>query len=569
MIVLKERWPETLRVPFEESAAWLGFCAAARAAGGAPQRLKVLETACLHVDLTLQRQSDDLDAATAALLAERDLDGARRALFSGEAVNWTEDRPAWHTALRAWCSSSAEQALPPVLARELAGERARQRDFVRAVEEAGRYTHVLHIGIGGSDWGPRLAVRAFGANPRREIRFVSSIDAAALQDALHGLNPRHTLVLLASRSFATVEMLHNAKAAIAWLGKAGIADISEHLVAVTANVAAARAMGVPAGRIFRLWDWTGGRYSIWSATGLALALAVGIDALDDLHAGAAAMDTHFQEAPLASNAPVQMALAGIVNCSVLGFESLNISAYGTRLDYLPAYLQHLEMESLGKCAAAVEGAGAVRTSPVVWGMAGTEGQHTFYQWLHQAPVGAPVDFIACLQDGSDTRESQRLLFANCLAQREALWRGKTLDAARAEIGASVEPALADRLARHQVYPGRRPSTLIVLPRLTPRALGALIALYEHKVFVQSVVWGLNAFDQWGVALGKTLAARIARQLSVPAAMGEVDWRHDVSTSHWIDRVRSNAALARERRLTGQLAAGRPAAAAGACHRLEK
>jgi len=526
-----------------DSPEWRGFAQAAQSAALDAGALKVIEAAGLCVDLTMQRQSPALDAAAQSLLQARGLAEARRALFAGEPVNWTEGKPAWHTALRA--GRTREQ--PDGQDADSVCEYARMMDFVRRVDQAADFSTVLHIGIGGSDWGPRLAIQAFGgASQRRQIRFVSNIDGHAFHDAVAGLDPRRCLVVVSSKSFTTAETLHNARAAIAWLKQGGAADVSEQLAAVTANPSAARALGVPASQVFKMCDWVGGRYSVWSVAGLSVALTVGAEVLIGMQAGAQAMDQHFQQAPFGSNAPVQLALAGLVNCSVLGHNSLNIAAYSARLLHLVTYLQQLEMESLGKRVAGDGAAVGVPTAPIIWGMPGTDGQHTFFQWLHQSEAGAPVDFIASLQGHADSPDAHRKLLANCLAQRQALLRGKSLEQALLDVAHIDDREHALTLAQHMVHPGGRPSTLIVLRQLDPRGLGALLALYEHKVFVQSVVWGINPFDQWGVELGKRLATGIERELAVPVSAGVVDWGHDASTSYWIDRYRSHAQAPRPR-----------------------
>lgn len=526
-----------------DSPEWRGFAQAAQSAALDAGALKVIEAAGLCVDLTMQRQSPALDAAAQSLLQARGLAEARRALFAGEPVNWTEGKPAWHTALRA--GRTREQ--PDGQDADSVCEYARMMDFVRGVDQTADFSTVLHIGIGGSDWGPRLAIQAFGgASQRRQIRFVSNIDGHAFHDAVAGLDPRRCLVVVSSKSFTTAETLHNARAAIAWLKQGGAADVSEQLAAVTANPSAARALGVPASQVFKMCDWVGGRYSVWSVAGLSIALTVGAEVLIGMQAGAQAMDQHFQQAPFGSNAPVQLALAGLVNCSVLGHNSLNIAAYSARLLHLVTYLQQLEMESLGKRVAGDGAAVGVPTAPIIWGMPGTDGQHTFFQWLHQSEAGAPVDFIASLQGHADSPDAHRKLLANCLAQRQALLRGKSLEQALLDVAHIDDREHALTLAQHMVHPGGRPSTLIVLRQLDPRGLGALLALYEHKVFVQSVVWGINPFDQWGVELGKRLATGIERELAVPVSAGVVDWGHDASTSYWIDRYRSHAQAPRPR-----------------------
>lgn len=510
--------------PLAETAAWRAFVEAARRADRGAGALRVLDAAGLSVDLSAQAQSDELAAAGEALLAARDFPVWRERLLEGGIANSTENRAAWHTALR------AEEPPGRVAGRVLA-ERDRVRAFARHLDAAGCYDSVVHIGIGGSDWGPKLVVAALGyAGTRRQMRFVSNIDGHAIEAGLVGLDPRRTLIVVSSKSFTTTETLHNAQCALRWLGEGGVADPWSQVVAVTANPDAARGLGVAPERIFTFWDWAGGRYSVWSAIGLPIALALGAEALDGLLQGAAAMDAHFTHAPLGANAPVQLALAGLANRDVFGYASLNIAPYDARLVHLVPYLQQLEMESLGKSVDLDGRPVTVPTGPVVWGMPGTDGQHTFFQWLHQGPEGAPVDFIVCREADHPYPEHHRLLVANCLAQREALLRGKPAATLEAELaGKESDPARAAWLARHKAHPGGRPSTLIVLPRLCAHALGALLALYEHKVFVQGVVWGINPFDQWGVEYGKVLATGIAQELAGKAPAGG----HDASTAYWV------------------------------------
>lgn len=506
---------------------WKHFTLAAQTSGVRDSALDIVQAPGLAVDFSGQRHSPELLAAGRALIAVRGLERERARLLAGEAVNVTEGRAAWHTALRA-------PDAPP----EVQAERARMDTWIRAADSERRWRSIVHIGIGGSDWGVRMAVAAFGyAGMWRQVHFVANIDGHAIEGGLAGLDPRETLVVLASKSFTTAETLQNAARAREWLESAGVAHPEEHFVAVTARADRALAWGVPEGQIFRLWDWVGGRFSLWSAVGLTTALAVGSDVLAGMQAGAAAMDTHFAEAPPDVNAPVRMALAGIVNRSVLGQGSLNIAPYDSRLANLVPYIQQLEMESLGKSVDLAGHAIDVPTGPAVWGMPGTDAQHTFFQWLHQGSDGAPVDFILCREADHHWPDHHRSLVANCLAQREALMRGKSLAEALAECEEAGEPAeRAAWLARHRVHPGGRPNHLIVLPRLSPHSLGALIALYEHKVFVQALVWGINPFDQWGVEYGKVLAQDISRELA-PGSAATVDSRHDLSTRHWMDVFR--------------------------------
>lgn len=512
-----------------ELPEWQRFVGAAQACPGQDDGLDLIEAPGLMLDASGQRHAPQLLAAGEALLRARGFHEQRSRLLAGEVVNSTENRAAWHTVLRA-----------PNAPADVLAERERIDAWVRRADAERRWRHIVHIGIGGSDWGVRLAVSAFGyANMWRDVRFVANIDGHAIAGGLAGLDPRETLVVLVSKSFTTTETLENGQRAKEWLLAAGL-DPADHVVAVTARPDRARAWGIPDGHIFRIWDWVGGRFSIWSAVSLTTALSVGSDVLAGLRMGAAAMDDHFAEAPLAVNAPVRMALAGVVNRSILGHGSLNIAPYDSRLFNLVPYVQQLDMESLGKSVDLAGRPVGVPTGPAVWGMPGTDAQHTFFQWMHQGSDGAPVDFILCCQADHPWHSHHRQLLANCLAQREALMRGKTLAQARAEcLAEGLSPAQADALAPHRVHPGGRPNHLIALPRLSAYSLGALLALYEHRVFTQGVIWGIDPFDQWGVEYGKVLARGIVRALAlVDAGQDASDQpEHDVSTCHWIRQLR--------------------------------
>ena len=510
------------------SPAWKQFTAAAHDASRRGEQLRIINAPGLRLDLSAQAQSPALAQASDALLAQQGFEDARTRLFDGGNANWTEQRPAWHTALRAGTP-------PAVVANAVLTERERVRQFVSAADAAGRYSSVLHLGIGGSDWGPRLITRALRhGGARREVRFASNVDSHSVADAMSRLDPHDTLVIVASKSFTTTEPLANAEVAMNWLRDAGVADPIKQVVAITANVEAALNLGISPDHIFQIWDWVGGRYSLWSAIGLPVALALGNDTFDQLLAGAAAMDEHFRNAPATENAPLQLALAGVVNRNVLGYDSLVISPYDSRLHHLVPWAQQLEMESLGKVATADGSPVGMPTGPAVWGMPGTDCQHTFFQWLHQDAAGAPVDFILCEQPDHAYARNHELLIANCLAQRSALLRGKTFEEALTETSAKEsDPDRARILAMHLVHPGGRPSSLIVLPRLEAYTLGALLALYEHKVFSQGVIWGINPFDQWGVEFGKALARGIIRELDAPSPQAE---QQDPSTRYWIDAI---------------------------------
>nr|WP_315970363.1 glucose-6-phosphate isomerase [Pelistega indica] len=382
----------------------------------------------------------------------------------------------------------------------------------------------------------RLATSAFGyASTWRNIRFVSNIDGHAIEAGLAGLDPHDTLIVVATKTFTTAETLANANRAIEWLTAANIHNPFNQVIAVTAKPDLAEKWGIPKHQIFKFWDWVGGRFSLWSAVGVAAGLTVGSEVLAGLQSGAHAMDQHFLHSPIEENVPIQMAMAEIANRSVLGYASRNIAVYDSRLANLIPYLQQLEMESLGKSVDINGQAIDVPTGPVVWGMPGTDAQHTFFQWLHQGTDGAPVDFIVCQSEDHHWKEHHQQLLAHCLAQREALLNGKTEEEAYQEnINAGMSEQQARLLAKHRKQPGGRPSTLIVLPKLTPFALGALLALYEHKVFVEGLVWGLNPFDQWGVELGKVLARGIEQELKGAATATP----HNKSTQYWINKFKT-------------------------------
>lgn len=514
--------------PLDQLPQWEQFKQAVLAAKIDCKQTVILEAAGLKVDLSAQRRSDALSQAASNLLEVRQLDKLRQALFDGEHLNSTEDRAAWHTMLR--------QPQPLI---EVQSERLRVLEFVRRVDNDRRWRNIVHIGIGGSDWGVRLATQAFGyAGSWRQIRFVSNIDGHAIEGGLAGLDPHDTLVVVATKSFRTAETMANAARACEWFKAAGV-NAGNNMIAVTANPDAAAAWGIPRHNIYRFWDWVGGRFSLWSAVGVAAGLTVGSGVLAGLQSGAHAMDRHFLNAPIEENAPIQLALAELANRSVLGYGSRNLAVYDSRLSYLIPYLQQLEMESLGK---SVDHQGRdikVATGPVVWGMPGTDAQHTFFQWLHQSSEGAPVDFIVCQKADHQWQQHHKQLLAHCLAQRQALLHGKSTAQAETENRhKGMDSAQAQWLAHHRKQPGGRASNLIVLPQLTPFSLGALLAMYEHKVFVEALVWGLNPFDQWGVELGKVLADDIFAILNGSAAGDAKHTELDCSTQYWINQFKA-------------------------------
>jgi glucose-6-phosphate isomerase len=500
-----------------------------------------LEAAGLTLDLSKQPWSlpdlaEMLDLARAA-----GVEAARARLFGGEVVNRSEGRPALHVALRAADGAALTAAGVPVSGEVEATRAAIKRfaDGVRAGMIRGAtgkpFRAILHIGIGGSDLGPRLIWEALRPlEPRIELRFAANVDPAELALAIAGLDPAETLVVVVSKTFTTLETLANAEAARAWLRESlGEVGADAHLAAVSAAPEKAQAFGVAPDRVFAFWDWVGGRYSLWSAVGLSCAAALGFDVFARLLAGARAMDAHFAEAPLERNAPVLLALAHVFNRNGLGRPMRAVVPYAQRLRLFAAFLQQLEMESNGKRVDAQGRPLKRATAAAVFGDAGTNGQHAFFQLLHQGTDVIPVDIVAVREGAEGDRAMQKKLLANAVAQAEALLIGRTEGEVRAELAAKgLAPAEIDELAPQRTFPGDRPSSFILLDRLSPEALGALIALYEHKTFVEGVLWGVNSFDQWGVELGKTLATRVLDELE-----GGASGTHDPSSEALIARLK--------------------------------
>jgi glucose-6-phosphate isomerase len=507
-----------------------------------PDRLERLGVSAAGLDLDLSKQPwslADLDVCL-DLARAAGLERAREGLFAGEIVNRSEGRPALHMALRA--PDGADYRAPgQAVSREVEATRAQMRDFagkVRAGIVRGAtgkpFRTIVHIGIGGSDLGPRLIWEALKPlEPQIELRFAANVDPAELAQALAGLDPAETLVVVVSKTFTTLETLTNAEAARAWLRAALGAAADGQLVAVSAAPERAQAFGVPPGQVFAFWDWVGGRYSLWSAVGLSCAIALGYEVFERLLAGAAAMDDHFRRAPLERNAPVLLALAHVFNRNGLGRPVRAVVPYAQRLRLFPDFLQQLEMESNGKRVDADGHPLRRATAAAVFGDAGTNGQHAFFQLLHQGTDIIPVDILAVRQGSEGDQAAQKKLLANAVAQAEALLVGRPEAEVRAELeGKGMAAAEIERLAPQRTFPGDRPSSFFLLDRLDPERLGALIALYEHKVFVEGVLWGINSFDQWGVELGKTLATRVLAELEGGAA-----GKHDPSTAALIGKLR--------------------------------
>ncbi len=473
----------------------------------------------LFADLSKNLIDSRAEELLLALARESGLEAHRDAMFAGERINGTEDRAVMHHLLRYPAAGPDGRAQPAIknVATELANVHT-TLDAMLAYAERVRADHtitdVVNIGIGGSDLGPQMAVLALAefVAPGKRFHFVSNVDGHELDGVLRSLAPEHTLFLVASKTFTTAETMANAHSARRWYVQSGGNNVAGHFAALTTNVEAARAFGIET--TFGFWDWVGGRYSMWSAIGLPIALAIGADGFRAFLAGAHAMDEHFRTAPLERNLPVRLGLLDVWYRNFHGFSSRCIAPYHSALKRLPAYFQQLEMESNGKQVDATGAPLSFGTSPVLWGEPGTNGQHAYFQMLHQGTDVIPLEFIA-VRDATHGLEGHHAkLLANALAQAQALMVGQHDDGG------------------HRNFPGNRPSTFFVFEQLTPEVLGAFIALYEHRVFVSGSLWGINSFDQWGVELGKVLARDIEPRL----ASGDVAGL-DASTAGLIARLR--------------------------------
>jgi glucose-6-phosphate isomerase len=539
-------------LPATESEAWRALAAHRRALADRPMRELFAEDprrferfslalGDFLLDYSKNRITDDTVRRLLALARAAEVERWREAMFRGDAINATEDRAVLHVALR-------NRANRPIYVHgrdvmpEVNGVLAKMHDFTTQVRDGAwkgdtgkPIRDVVNIGIGGSDLGPAMACEALTPyrKPGLNVHFVSNVDGTHLAETLKGLDPATTLFVVASKTFTTQETLANASSAKAWLQHALGPDATpRHFVALSTNQEAVRAFGIEPANMFPFWDWVGGRYSLWSAIGLSIALAVGMDRFEELLSGAHAMDEHFRLAPLEASMPVLLALIGIWNANFLGAESYAVLPYDQYLRHFPAFLQQLDMESNGKSVTRDGRRCAGPTGPIVFGEPGTNGQHAFYQLLHQGTRLVPADFIAAAESHNPLGDHHDLLIANFLAQTEALMAGKTEAEARAELAAQgLSGAPLERLLPHKIFPGNRPTNTIFYRRLDPYTLGMLIALYEHKVFVQGVIWNVNSFDQWGVELGKQLAGRILPEIKGEKPAGA----HDSSTAALIRR----------------------------------
>jgi glucose-6-phosphate isomerase len=476
------------------------------------------EAAGLYLDFSRQRIDDDGLHLLTSLADAAELRARIEAMWRGEIVNTTEGRAVLHTALRV-PSISADGPGGEDVARQVLAERECMLAFAESARSGAitgssraRFATVINIGIGGSDLGPAMAVQALhplAANGPR-VRFVSNVDGTDLANALEDADAASTLFIVASKTFSTQETLANARTARRWLaGRLGEAAVPAHFAAVSTNAEAMDAFGINPNYRFMMWDWVGGRYSLWSSIGVSLAIAIGREAFGELLAGAHEIDEHFRSAPWERNLPALMGLLGVWNINFLGLPTLAVLPYDGRLGRFPAYLQQLDMESNGKSVDLAGQPLTHSTAPVIWGEAGNNAQHSFFQMLHQGTPRAALDLLLPAQSSCGNPEQAELAVGNCLAQAEAFAFGYSKEQAVTELKArKLPPERVELLARHKVHAGNRPVSVVAFQRLDARTLGSLIAMYEHKVFTQSVIWGINAFDQWGVELGKKMCDEV-------------------------------------------------------------
>ncbi len=498
-----------------------------------PQRVERLSADFdgLHLDYSKQRVNAEAMDGLVALAEAAALPAKIERMFAGDPINVSEGRAVLHVALR---RSSAPFPAGADVMPEVQATRQRMADFAERLRAGKCLGHtgmpirdVVNIGIGGSDLGPKMmnyALRAL-SHPALGVHYVSNLDGAQIAPLLQALDPRTTLFIVVSKTFTTQETMLNAQTARAWL-RANLGDevdLSAHFAAVSSKPERAIAFGLDAERVFPIWDWVGGRYSLWSAVGLALMVAIGPHAFDEMLRGAERMDEHFRSAPLSRNLPVLMALLGIWNTNVLGAETNAVLPYNESLRYFPSFLQQLEMESNGKSVTADGAPVGCATSPIVWGELGNNGQHAFFQLLHQGGRLVPCDFIASVRSDFAVPGHQDALLANCFAQSSALAFGRTPDEVRAALAQEgLAPAAVEALLPHRVFAGNQPSSTLLLAALEPATLGAFVALYEHKVFAHGAILGINPFDQWGVELGKAVANRILPAFRDPAQAKSLD-----------------------------------------------
>ena len=510
--------------------------------GGRFDRFR-LEGAGLFLDFSKNHVTARTHELLVDLARASGVEAKLAAMFAGDVVNPTEGRAALHTALRNRSDEpvtvDGEDVMPGI--RDVLSRMGAFADKVRSGDWTGHtgkpITDVVNIGIGGSDLGPLMAVEALApfAHERLTCHFVSNVDGSHIVSTTKGLDPETTLFIVASKTFTTQETLANARSARQWFLDSGAkeADVAKHFVAVSTNADAVGEFGIDTDNMFGFWDWVGGRYSLWSAIGLPLMLAIGPDGFERFLEGGHAMDRHVRDAPLAESLPVTLALLTVWYTGFRGTRSHLVAPYEQYLHRFPAYLQQLTMESNGKRVHVDGSSVSIPTEPLVWGEPGTNGQHAFFQLVHQGTHVIPTDFLMALEALEPIGEHHELLMANCFAQSEALMTGKTRDEVVAEMReAGKDDADIERLADHRTFPGDRPSNTLLFQRLDPYTLGTLIALYEHKVFVEAAVWDINPFDQWGVELGKALASSIVEEIRA----GRTVTSHDSSTNGLLNRA---------------------------------
>ncbi len=510
----------------------------------------------LLFDYSKQRVDTNVMQSLLDLAEQCDVATWRDKMFSGEHINITEDRAVLHIALR-------DRAKRPILVNgvdvsgEVSRELARMETFVNAVRNGewkgysgAMITDVVSIGIGGSHLGPQMVTEALAAyaDDTLNVHYVSNVDGTQIATTLNGLDPATTLFVISSKTFTTSETMTNARTALAWLtaaaAEAGVGDskaaAGKHFVAVSSNVAAACEMGIEQDNIFSMWDWVGGRFSLWSAIGLPIALYLGFDKFVELLEGAHEVDEHFANADFANNIPVLMALLSVWNTTFMGFPAQAILPYDQAMHMLPAYLQQAEMESNGKFVVRDGGSVDYDTVPLIWGEVGINGQHAFYQFLHQSPAIIPADFIGSVRSSIEVDGHHDVLMSNYFAQSKALMTGVSAAEIRADLTAKgLSPERIEEIVPHKVHKGNRPTSSFLLSRVEPRILGMMIALYEHKIFVQGVILDICSFDQWGVELGKVIAKKIEADIAADS-MGEAELqqRYDVSTAGLMARYKT-------------------------------
>lgn len=513
-----------------------------------PQRFERLSLSFedMLVDYSKNRVTGETMELLFGLARQADVEGWRERMFSGEKINWTENRAVLHTALRNRSDApvfvDGKDVMPEV--RAVLDKMRVFADAVRSGQWKGysgeAITDVVNIGIGGSDLGPLMvceALRPYGKEGLH-AHFVSNIDSSHIFRVLKACRPETTLFIVCSKTFTTQETIVNAHAARNWLLQHfnDEAAVARHFVAVSTNAEAVRAFGIDTGNMFEFWDWVGGRYSLWSAIGLSIAVYIGMDRFEELLAGAYAMDQHFRHEPLERNLPVILAMIGIWYGNFFSAQTQAILPYDQYLHRFPAYFQQGDMESNGKRVDRFGRFVDYSTGPIIWGEPGTNGQHAFYQLIHQGTKLIPIDFIAPLKSQNPLDDQQCILISNVFAQSEALMRGRSEQEARAELtGAGLQGEVLERLLPHKIFPGNEPSTTILFDKLTPYTLGRLTALYEHKIFVQGIVWNINSFDQWGVELGKQLAKTIQSELKDDKPVSD----HDSSTNGLINYFKAH------------------------------